>query len=309
MIREELVAAVRQAVAESGLPEPRDVRLDVPPVRDHGDFATNVALQLAKPAGKPPLVVAEQLAAALGAAGIPHVARVEVAKPGFLNFHLEVTWLHDVLRAVVAAGDAWGHGNELVDARINLEFVSANPTGPLHAGHGRWVAVGDAIANLLAARGAKVEREYYLNDTGNQLATFTASLSARYHGNEPPDDGYPGEYLVDLATELRAEHGDELSDEQLTDLGLQKIIVGIRNDLARIGVRFETWFSERTLHDRGDVFDVLRTLDTSGATYERDGAIWLRSTEYVDTRDRVLVRSDGTTTYLCNYLAYHRDKF
>ena len=308
MIRDQLADAVRSAVAACGLPDGVDIRLDVPKQRGHGDFATNVALQLAKPTCRPPRELAQQLADELARAAVRHLARVEVAGPGFLNLHLDAGWLHDVLRAVVVAAGHWGRGDELAGSVVNLEFVSANPTGPLHAGHGRWVATGDAIANLLAARGAHVHREYYLNDTGNQLTTFTASLSARFHGEEPPEDGYPGEYLVDLARELRAEHGDGLSDEQLTELGLERIIAGIRNDLARIGVQFETWFSERSLHDRGDVEDVLRVLDGRGVSYEREGAVWLRSTDFGDTRDRVLVRSDGSTTYLCNDLAYHRDK-
>ena len=146
----------------------------------------------------------------------------------------------------------------LAGRRINLEFVSANPTGPLHAGGARWVAAGDALANLLAAQGAEVHREYYLNDTGNQLVTFAASLSARYHGTPLPEDGYVGEYLVVLAAELRAEHGDTLGDDELCELGLRRIVDGIRGDLERIGVHFDTWFSERTLHARGDVADVLR---------------------------------------------------
>jgi arginyl-tRNA synthetase len=309
VIRDQLVAAVRAAVASCGLPEPREVRLEVPAARDHGDFATNVALQLAKPAGTTPRAVADELSSALQAAGVPHLARVEVAGPGFLNFFLEPTWLHEVLRAVVSSGDSWGHGDELVDARINLEFVSSNPTGPMHAGAGRWIATGDAIANLLAARGAKVEREYYLNDTGNQLVTFTASLSARYHGRRPPEDGYQGQYLLDLATDLRAAFGDDLPDRELCELGVQSIVDGIRDDLARIGVHFDTWFSERSLHERGDVADVLEALEQRGVTYDDDGAKWLRTTEFGDDRDRVVVTSDGRTTYLCNDLAYHRDKF
>jgi arginyl-tRNA synthetase len=312
VIRDQLADAVRAAVAASGLPDGTDIRLDVPKQREHGDFATNVALQLAKAAGRPPRELAQQLADEVTRVGVPHLARIEIAGPGFLNFHLDAGWLHAVLRTVVDADTDWGRGDELAGRVINLEFVSANPTGPLHAGGGRWIASGDAIANLLAARGATVEREYYLNDTGNQLVTFTASLSARYHGTELPDDGYRGEYLVELADQLRAGDapgsGEELTDDELRELGLQRIIAGIRDDLARIGVRFDTWFSERSLHERGEVADVLRILGERNATYERDGATWLRSTDYGDERDRVLVKSDGSTTYLCNDLAYHRDK-
>ena len=309
MIRDDLVRAVRAALADAGLPEPPGgVIVEPPKQRDHGDWATNAALALAKPVGGRPMEIAGQIKAALEAASVPHLARVEVAPPGFVNLYLAPTWLYDVLRAVVAAGEAYGTSDALAGERINFEFVSANPTGPLHAGGGRWVAVGDAIANLLAAQGAAVHREYYLNDTGNQLVTFRDSLYARYRGEQPPEDGYQGEYLVDLARELRAELGDDVSPDEACEWGVRRIIDGLRDDLGRIGVHFDTWFSERDLHERGDVADVLRVLDERGVVYDKDDARWLRSTDFGDQRDRVLVRSDGTTTYLCNDLAYHRDK-
>jgi arginyl-tRNA synthetase len=312
VIRDDLSAALRRAVAAEGIAPPATVHLEVPRQREHGDWSTNLALQVAKPAGRQPrelaTALAERITTDIAAGGIRHLAAVTTAGPGFVNFHLTPGWLHDVLRAVVAGGDRYGTSDTLAGQRLNLEFVSANPTGPLHAGGGRWVATGDAIANLLAAQGAEVHREYYLNDTGNQLATLRASLAARYHGTALPDDGYQGEYLVELAETLRAEHGDGLTDDDLCERGVERIIAGIRDDLARVGVHFDTWFSERTLHERGDVADVLRALDAAGATYERDGARWLRTSEHGDDRDRVLVRSDGTTTYLCNDLAYHRDK-
>jgi arginyl-tRNA synthetase len=217
--------------------------------------------------------------------------------------------LHDVLRTVVAEADGYGRSNVLAGRRINLEFVSANPTGPLHAGGGRWVAVGDAIANLLAAQGAEVHREYYLNDAGAQLDRFRDSLYARYEGKQPEDDGYHGQYLVDMAAEMRAELGDDVAPDDACEWGYRKIVLSLHDDLGRVGVHFDTWFSERTLHERGDVVDVLEQLTTKGYVYEKDGARWLRSTDFGDQRDRVLVRSDGSTTYLCNDLAYHRDKF
>jgi len=282
--------------------------LDPPKQRDRGDWATPVALALAKAVRGNPLEIAQRIADALEAADVPHLARVEVAKPGFVNLYLAPTWLHDVLRTVVAAGDRFGTSDALAGERINLEFVSANPTGPLHAGGGRWVAVGDAIANLLASQGAQVHREYYLNDTGNQLATFRDSLYARYRGEQPPEDGYQGEYLVDLARDLHAELGDDVSPDDACEWGVRRNIEGVRNDLARIGVHFDTWFSERTLHERNEVADVLRVLDEKGYVFDADGARWLRTTDFGDARDRVLVKTDGSTTYLCNDLAYHRDK-
>ena len=202
----------------------------------------------------------------------------------------------------------FGHGDAYADARINLEFVSVNPTGPLHAGGGRWVAVGDAIANLLGAQGAVVHREYYLNDAGGQLDTYTASLMARYRGEAPPEDGYQGAYLVDFAVEMRAELGDDVTDEQARHGASRGRSRGIRDDLERIGVHFDTWFSEQSLHDAGAVAAVLDDLRRQGHTYEQDGAVWLRGEALGDQRDRVLVRGNGSTTYLTNDLAYHRNK-
>ena len=310
MIRAQLVAAIEAAAAAAGFsPAANSVVLDVPKSRDHGDFATNIALQLAKPAGKKPRDVAESIRSELLAANIAHVSAVDIAGPGFLNLKLAPTWLHDVLVDVVTAGNEYGRSKDLNGQHINLEFVSSNPTGPIHAGGGRWIAVGDALANLLATQGARVHREYYLNDTGNQLNTFKASLFARYMGTDLPDDGYVGQYIFDIVEAVRAGHGSSLDADELCELGLQRVIVGIRDDLARIGVHFETWFSERGLHERGEVIEVLEALDAKGLTYAKDGAIFLRSQDLGDDRDRVLLKSDGSTTYLCNDFAYHRDKF
>ncbi|HEV2994272.1 MAG TPA: arginine--tRNA ligase, partial [Acidimicrobiia bacterium] len=205
MIRDQLLASVRAALAAAGFPEPAGgVALEPPKQREHGDWSTNVALQVAPSAGAAPREVAAKLIDALGVALPAHVA-VDIAGPGFINFRVAPSGLHEVLRAVVAQGERWGRGTMLDQQRVNLEFVSANPTGPLHAGGGRWVAVGDALANLLTAQGAVVHREYYLNDAGSQLDLFGASLLARYEGREPPPDGYQGEYLVDMARRLRAE--------------------------------------------------------------------------------------------------------
>ena len=209
---------------------------------------------------------------------------------------------------MVATGDGYGHGDTLAGHRINLEFVSANPTGPLHAGGGRWVAVGDALANLLASQGAEVHREYYLNDAGNQLDMFAASLMARYRGEDPPELGYQGQYVTEMAQRMRAELGDAVTEGQAAEWGYRDAVQSLQDDLARIGVRFDTWFSERTLHENGDVVRVLDDLRARGVVYEQDGATWLRATDFGDPRDRVLVKSDGSTTYLCNDLAYHRSK-
>jgi arginyl-tRNA synthetase len=308
-VREQLITHLRRALAAAGLPEPGDgIELDPPKQPEHGDWTTNLALQVAKPAGRPPRDVAEELAASLRADPPPHLADVQVAGPGFLNLYLAPSWLHQVLRVVIASGERYGHGDALAGQRINLEFVSANPTGPLHAGGGRWVAVGDALANLLAAQGADVHREYYLNDAGNQLDTFGASLMARYRGEPPPEDGYQGEYLVDMAVRMRAEIGDSVTEEQAREWGYRDVVAQLEHDVGAIGVHFDTWFSERLLHERGDVSRVLDDLKARDVTYEDDGATWLRTSDFGDPRDRVLVKSDGSTTYLCNDLAYHRDK-
>ena len=310
MIRDTLTRAVERALAQAGLPgPPGGVGLTPSEKPEFGDWTTNAALQVAKAAGVPPREAAARLVAALEADPPAHLARAEVAGPGFVNLHLDPTWLHDVLRAVVAHGGAFGRGDALAGQRINLEFVSANPTGPLHAGGGRWVAVGDALANLLAAQGAEVHREYYLNDAGVQLDLFAASLHARYSGTPLPEDGYQGEYLVEMAHRMRAELGDAVTVDQAREWGYADVVASLRHDLGRIGVHFDTWFSERVLHERGDVARVLRTLAERGASFEADGATWLRATDFGDQRDRVLVKSDGTTTYLCNDLAYHEDKF
>ncbi len=310
MIRDQLLAALRAALDEAGFAVPvGGITLEPPKQREHGDWSSNVALQVAKAAGVAPREAAARIVVALEQAAPPHVEAIEIAGPGFVNFHLAPSWLHEVLRAVVVEGEHYGHGRSLAGARINLEFVSANPTGPLHAGGGRWVAVGDALANLLAAVGAEVNREYYLNDAGNQLDLFTTSLMARYEGRPPPDDGYQGEYLIDMADRMRAEIGDAVTAGQAAAWGYEDVKRQLRDDLGRIGVHFDTWFSERTLHERGEVARVLGELQARGATYEHDGATWLRTTDFGDPRDRVLIKSDGSTTYLCNDLAYHEDKF
>jgi len=310
MIRDDLRTALGRALERAGLPAPAGgIELDPARSREHGDWASNVALQLKGVVGAPPREIAQRVKDALDAEAVAHLARVEIAGPGFLNLFLAPTWLHDVVRGVVAAGDRYGRSEVLAGRHINLEFVSANPTGPLHAGGGRWVAVGDAIANLLAAQGAEVHREYYLNDAGAQLDKFRDSLYARYRGTEPPEDGYQGQYLVDMAAQLHGELGDDVTPDDACEWGYRRIVQSLQDDLARVGVHFDTWFSERTLHERGEVVDVLAQLEASGHVYENEGARWLRSTDFGDQRDRVLVRSDGTTTYLCNDFAYHRDKF
>jgi arginyl-tRNA synthetase len=310
VIRDQILAALHRALETAALPEPEGgVELTPPTQPGHGDFTTNVAMRLTKVVGLKPREVADKIVVALEAEAPPHLERVEVSGPGFINLYLAPTWLHDILRGVVAQGEQYGHSRARAGHRINLEFVSLNPTGPIHAGGGRWVAVGDAVANLLAAQGAEVHREYYLNDAGTQLDTFAASLFARYRGEEPPDDGYHGEYLVEMADRMREQLGDTATEEQARDWGYRWAVEGVRRDLDRIGVHFDTWFSESTLHESGAVAEVLADLRNRGHVFDADGATWLRTTEFGDQRDRVLVKSDGDSTYLLADLAYHRNKF
>jgi arginyl-tRNA synthetase len=309
VIRDRLTHSLRAALEAAGLPEPPSgVNLDVPRHRDQGDFSTSVALQLKALTGSAPAELAARIREALLATPIPHVVKIDIAGPGFINFYLDPAWTHDVLREAVAAGDDYGRAQTLAGQRVNLEFVSANPTGPLHAGGGRWVAVGDAIANLLAAQGAEVHREYYLNDAGTQLDKFGLSLLARLNATPLPENGYHGQYVVEMAEQMRGELGSDVSLEEASEWGYRHAVAQLQEDLGRIGVHFDTWFSERVVHERGDVDDVLRVLADGGFTYEEDGATWLRTSDLGAERDRVLVRNDGSPTYLASDLAYHRDK-
>ena len=311
MIRDDLRTALGRALERAELPSPPGgIELDPARSREHGDWASNVALQLRSVVGGNPRDIAQRIKDALDADAVPHLARVEVAGPGFLNLFLAPTWLHDVLRDVVAAGEGYGRSTVLAGRRINLEFVSANPTGPLHAGGGRWVAVGDAIANLLAAQGAEVHREYYLNDAGRAarqvprlaLRRATAARSRpRTATTASTSSTWPRSCTPSSATTSRP----TTRASGATAASCR----ACRTTSGRVGVHFDTWFSERTLHERGEVADVLAQLAAQGFVYENEGARWLRSTDFGDQRDRVLVRSDGSTTYLCNDLAYHRDKF
>ena len=304
MIRDQLADALRAALATLEIdPMPEVVQLEQPSRREHGDWSTNVALATAKRAGRNPRELAGQLAEVLDAAPPPHVRRVEIAGPGFVNFHLADTWLHDVLVQVVEAGPhdyarlRIGSGR-----RVNVEFVSANPTGPLHAGHGRGAAYGDSLARLLERCGYEVSRENYLNDRGTQMANFAASLAARKAGTPLPDDGYAGEYVVEWAAEM-PDNADP------AEWGEARAIEDHRQVLDAMGVRFDTWFSERSMIDSGAIDATLDDLRARGVVFDDDGAVWLRSTDFGDDKDRVLVRRDGEPTYLLPDIAYHRDKF
>ncbi len=303
MIIDNLRAALQAALDELGVDQPGSgIGLERPAQRSHGDWSSNVAMVCANAAGRKPRELGQQIADRLEADLPVHVERVEVAGPGFVNFHLADTWLHQVLRDVVAAGEGFGRSDEGAGVRYNVEFVSANPTGPLHAGHARGACYGDSVARLLEAVGHPVERDFYVNDRGVQMETYAASLLARKKGQEPPEDGYLGEYIAEWAAEMP-------DDADPLEWGYARAQADQTEVLAMLGVEFDTWFSERSMVASGAIEDTLAELRARGAVYDSEGATWLRSSEHGDDKDRVLVKSDGELTYLAPDIAYHRDKF
>lgn len=304
MVRDALVESLRQALIALGVdPVPAVIGLERPARREHGDWSSNVALVAAKAAQRKPRDLAAELVAHLNAAPPAHVETVELAGPGFVNFRLRPTWLHDVLREAVAAGpDGYARPSLGEGRKVNLEFVSANPTGPVHAGHARGAVYGDAVARLLERCGHEVHREFYLNDRGVQMQAFAASLAARAAGEEPPEGGYQGQYIIDWAARMPA-------DADPLEWGYAHALADQREVLGRLNVTFDTWFSERTLVASGAIAETLDDLRANGVVFEADGATWLRSSDYGDDKDRVLIKSDGELTYLTPDIAYHRDKF
>jgi arginyl-tRNA synthetase len=304
VIRDQLAAALRDALAaEQVAPQPEVIHLERPARREHGDWSSNVAMATAKRAGRNPRELAQALADRLTAAPPPHVTAVEVAGPGFVNFRLADTWLHDVLREVVTgAEERYARTDVGGGTRVNVEFVSANPNKPIHAGHGRGACYGDAVARLLERTGYDVTREFYLNDRGVQMHAYAASLVARKRGDEPPPDGYHGEYVIEWAAEMP-------DDADPLEWGYARALASHQATLAALGIDFDVWFSERSLVASGAIADTLDDLRAHGVVYEHDGAVWLRSSDLGDDKDRVLVKSDGEFTYLLPDIAYHRDKF
>ena len=322
MIQERLRGLLAEAIEElrrdgvipDGVAAP--VELQRPARPEHGDFSTNIALALSRKLATPPRALADRIVQALPDAG--WVAKVTVAGPGFINFVLTHAWLQDTLRDIARLGEnygRWDTPDEPEDVKVQVEFVSANPTGPLHVGTGRNAAYGDALASLLEAAGRSVTREYYINDAGRQMDLFAKSLEARYlqalgREAELPEDGYAGQYLVEAGQELAEARGERLvgHPEDIRAWGLERMLDGIKATLERFGVHFDTWFSEQSLHDSGKLTEALGRLRDAGVTFERDGAVWFRSTQFGDSRDRVLVRSDGRPTYLMSDTAYLLDK-
>lgn len=291
---------------------PEHVTVERPKNRDHGDYATNVALQLAKAAGKPPRAVAEALADRLR--GITGVAKVDIAGPGFLNITLDTATQGTLARTIVETGEAYGRNRDLQGLKINLEFVSANPTGPIHIGGVRWAAVGDSLARVLRACGADVTTEYYLNDAGVQITKFAASLQAAANGREVPEGGYVGEYIVDIAKAITdAVPGvlDLPEAEQLQVFraeGLKLMVAEIKRSMDEFGTHFDVWFSEKSLHDSGAVEKAIDRLREQGHVFDEADAVFLRTTDFGDDKDRVLIKADGDTTYFAADAAYYLSK-
>jgi len=314
-----ILESVKAAIAKGELPAELssnraldEITLERPKNREHGDYATSIALALAKVAGKAPRQIAEIIATSLKSSEI--IERIEIAGPGFINITLVKASQGAVVNAIFAQGEKYGEVKILAGVKINLEFISANPTGPLHLGHTRWAAVGDALARVLSAGGAKVAREFYINDRGNQMDLFGASLAASALGQARPEDGYQGQYIDELAQEILIKHPEykELSgqsaSETFREAGYELQLAQQKKVLDNFGTRFDIWFSERSLHSGDGIDKALATLKSQGHTYEDEGAIWLRTTDFGDDKDRVLVKSGGELTYFSSDTAYYLDK-
>ncbi|MHA6805479.1 arginine--tRNA ligase [Salinifilum ghardaiensis] len=294
----------------SALPE--SVTVERPRNPEHGDYATNLAMQVAKKVGTQPRELAGWLAEALDELG--EIDTAEVAGPGFLNLRLAADAQAQIVRDALGAGAEYGRGEAYGGRRINLEFVSANPTGPIHLGGTRWAAVGDALGRILSAQGADITREYYFNDAGAQIDRFVRSLVAAARGEEPPEDGYGGAYVTDIASAVVRREPDVLQrseqerDEAFRSLGVGLMFDEIKRSLHEFGTDFDVFFHEDSLHTSGAVTEAVETLKASGDVYFADGAWWLNSSEFGDDKDRVLIKSDGAPAYIAGDLAYLRDK-
>ena len=325
MLKHKIARIVEQAAVQAqqtgSLPQVDlpQITVEHPQNVAHGDYACNLPLKLARAVGARPLDLARSVAKLI--APIPEVEKIEVAPPGFINFTLRNDWLTQQVEVILRAGEACGQVDLGKGSRLQLEFVSVNPTGPLHVGHGRGAILGDTLANVLDACGYAVEREYYVNDAGAQMDAFYRSLYGRYQqafrvSAEIPADGYHGGYVVDLAEEIVAERGSSLLDlpheqavAEIGAIGLGRVLDSIKDDLQLLGVNFDVWFSERDLYDRGQYQKAMSLLEQAGYIAEKEGAVWFVSSEMGEDKDNVLVRSNGTPTYFASDVAYHYNKF
>ena len=319
LVQSAIADALKRVIAagEINAQLPDEINLDRPKNREHGDYATSIALALAKSSGLTPRAVAELIVKSLidndllSKAGI---SKVEIAGPGFINITLNNASQAAVVIEILNKGKKFGHGNWLNDKKVNLEFVSANPTGPLHLGHTRWAAVGDALGRVLSAAGAEVSREFYINDRGNQMDLFGASIRAVALGQERPTDGYHGEYIIDLANEIVKSNPEflKLSEADgvnaFRDTGYKLQLKQQQGVLDNFGTHFDTWFSEKSLYENDFFTHSLEKLKSQGHVYEADGAVWLRTSDFGDDKDRVMIKSDGSFAYFASDSAYYVSK-
>ncbi len=315
-----ITAAAQKAIAQGALKEGAlpEVLLEVPPQKEFGDFATNFAMQSARSLKCNPRMIAQAVIDNLDCA---YIAKTEIAGPGFINFYLKQDWMYDMLAQIIAQGEEYGNLQNDCKERIQIEYVSANPTGPLHVGHGRGAAVGSALANLMKAAGYDVTREYYINDAGNQINNLAASVNARYlelQGQEVqfPENGYHGHDIIETAERIIRIYGDKFLHmdeserlEQFRTIALKEKLAALKEDLAAFNCEFDVWFSEQTLHDANAIKSACDLLTERGYLYEKDGALWLKATEHGDDKDRVVIRDNGVPTYFAADIAYHRNKF
>ncbi|MFY7898146.1 MAG: arginine--tRNA ligase [Candidatus Planktophila sp.] len=311
-LADQLSADIQAAVAAAfskGLLEgiaPERITLERPKNRDHGDYATSIALQLAKAAGKNPREIATILQAAISS--IAGVSKVDIAGPGFINITLDRASQAELVRTILSSKAEYGRGRALHGVKINLEFISANPTGPLHLGHTRWAAVGDALGRVLSAAGADVTREFYINDRGRQMDLFGQSVQAAAQGKPIPEDGYQGDYIADLAKEVTAANPGISTSEEFREAAYRVQLAQQQKVLETFNTNFDVWFSERSLHDSGAVEHGVTKLREQGHVFELDGAVWLRTTDFGDDKDRVILKEDGDLTYFASDTAYYINK-
>jgi len=314
LLQSAVLAAVDRLISHGKIAGevPESIVLDRPKNRDHGDYATSIALQLAKAAGRSPRVIADLIAREL--TGIESISSVNIAGPGFINITLNRASQAQLVEVILKSAGTYGHGDALAGVRINLEFISANPTGPLHLGHTRWAAVGDALGRVLSAAGADVTREFYINDRGNQMELFGASVEAAALGKAIPEDGYQGAYISDLAKEVISANSaitqlpEGTRHEAFREAAYAVQLKDQQRVLDTFGTHFDVWFSERSLHEQGAVEHGLEILRKQGHVFEEEGAVWLRTTDFGDDKDRVLTKSDGSLTYFSSDTAYYINK-
>ena len=311
--QDQLIAQIRGAISKGlGLDYQGEIPLERPKNRDHGDYASSIALQLAKAAGKSPRDIATALQSALAVE--PNISKVDIAGPGFINFTLNRASQAELINVINQAGKSYGNGSTLAGKNFNVEFISANPTGPLHLGHTRWAAVGDVLARILGAAGANVTREFYINDRGVQMDLFGESVRAAALGNPIPEDGYQGEYIADIAKHLVEQDAGilELPEAeqkiQFRERAYTWQLADQKRVLETFNTHFDIWFSERSLHESGAVEHGLDQLKKKGHVYQADGATWLRTTDFGDDKDRVLLKADGSYTYFTSDTAYYINK-